>query len=477
MAYPPTLPNNTRLGFHYYPDTVHFRESDLKTWLPELHALGASWLTLVAPTDRAIPESFLGRLIAEGIEPVLHFHLSLKSPLPLYDLRLLFNAYARWGVRYVCLFDRPNMRSAWSATAWAQSNLVERFLDLYIPLAESAFQSGLTPVFPPLEPGGDYWDTAFLRAALQGMQRRGHLHRIRQIVVGAYGWADNQRLHWGAGGPENWPGSRPYYTPKDEEDQIGLHIFDWYLAISKAVLNEPFHILLLGAGSRLGMSSRPDLQPVDEVFHAQRNREIVQWVLDQENQKAIQGVDYDKEDNDIPVVPPEVLCLNFWILTATPDSPYSSQAWYQAGQDPLPVVDAIRELNIDFRPGPNAKAIPRMDLRGARGIETKNYQFSFQEDLHERKLPYHRISHYLLIPSYEWGIADWHLDVIRPFIKKYKPAVGFSISEASQADRVTVIGGPQLFTEESLEELRASGCLVERISGDGTSVASRLSVL
>ena len=84
------------------------------------------------------------------------------------------------------------------------------------------------------------------------------------------------------------------------------------------------------------------------------------------------------------------------------------------------------------------------------------------------------IQHYLLLPAYEWGVADWHLDVIRPFVKKYRPTVGFSIKEAALAKRVTVIGNTQTFPEASLDQLRQVGCLVERISGDGTSVATQL---
>ena len=31
------VPN--RIGFHYFPDTAHYRESDLRAWVPELQAL------------------------------------------------------------------------------------------------------------------------------------------------------------------------------------------------------------------------------------------------------------------------------------------------------------------------------------------------------------------------------------------------------------------------------------------------------
>jgi hypothetical protein len=86
----------------------------------------------------------------------------------------------------------------------------------------------------------------------------------------------------------------------------------------------------------------------------------------------------------------------------------------------------------------------------------------------------HPIDHYLLLPSYEWGVADWHLEVTRPFIIKHRPTVGYSITEAIYAKKVTVIGGDNDFTPEKISHLRNSGCEVEQISGDGTSIASIL---
>ena len=99
-APPPSL---TRLGFHYYPDTFHYREQDLQTWLPRLEKLGASWLTLLAPNERAIPEYFLNGLLAAGIQPVLHLPLQADFTHDREALQLLFSSYARWGVRYLVL--------------------------------------------------------------------------------------------------------------------------------------------------------------------------------------------------------------------------------------------------------------------------------------------------------------------------------------------------------------------------------------
>ncbi len=81
---------------------------------------------------------------------------------------------------------------------------------------------------------------------------------------------------------------------------------------------------------------------------------------------------------------------------------------------------------------------------------------------------------YLLLPSFDWGVSDWHLDVIKPFVKRHKPTIGFSLNEASSAKRVIVIGDEQDFPEDYLLQLRQAGCLVDRINENGTSIATIL---
>ena len=460
MEYYPLPTHNTRTGFHYFPDTTHYRESDLNAWLPELQALGASWLTLISPPDRAIPEFFLRGLLSAGIQPVLHFCLPADLPPPTNDLRLLFNLYARWGVHYVVIFDRPNTRLAWSAPAWSQSNLVERFLDSYLPLADAAFQAGLIPVFPPLEPGGDYWDTAFLRAALQGIQRRGFSHLLDRLVIGAYGWTHGRSLNWGAGGPERWPGSRPYHTPTGSEDQVGLRVFDWYLAVATAVTGKPSRILLVGGGARFGEKDQPKGSASLEAAHAQQNLAIAALMA------GDQEVSYDTEQ--LEPVPSEVLSCNFWLLAASKDSPHAPQAWFKSDGSSLPVVGALRQWRSNraeaWRDMPSPGPVTPCNTIGSANGSASTPSGRL-------------IEHYLLLPVYEWGVSDWHLDVIRPFIKKYRPTIGYSMEEARRAARVTVVGGVQSFPETSIQELRGAGCIVQQISGDGTTIATQLAAL
>jgi hypothetical protein len=461
---------NTRLGIHYFSDSRHYGESDLKTWLPHLKSLGISWLALVAPNDRAIPETFLTGLIEAGIEPVLHFELPLLFPALTDNLELLLHAYAKWGVHYVVFFDRPNTRLAWPANTWAQSDLVERFLDLYLPLADTALSAGLTPVFPPLEPGGDYWDTAFLRAALQGIQRRGHAPLLRSLVLSAYAGVDDRPLNWGAGGPERWPGARPYFTPPGQQDQRGFYIFDWYLALTKAILGDSRPLMLLGAGSRLAAGLNATEEQLE--IHARENFTLARLVSGEASSHGgpLSGKLVGTNETDpLDPVPSEVLSCCFWLLTAEQDDPQAGQAWFQPDGSPLPVVIALRE---------GAYHPPSNTLTTTAALEkwvfTKNLSMLVEEDSGSPAGQDHPIAHYLLLPIYEWGITDWHLEAIRPFIKRHRPTVGFSLEEASHAARVTVIGNQQIFTDEALETLARSGCQVDRIAGDGTSIATQL---
>ncbi len=435
----PTPITPTRYGFYYYPDTLHYQDNDIISWIPELQALNASWLTLLAPLDRMIPESFIRTIIDHGIQPVIHMPLPTQVERGI-EPGELFTAYASLGIRYLVPFDRPNLIRNWSPSNWARNNLVERFLDLYIPVAETARQAGLIPGFPPLEPGGDYWDTAFLYSALQGLQRRGLSALLDQLVLTAYAWPGNRSPNWGAGGPERWPQTRPYQTPQNSEDHLGFRIFDWYLAICNAALGVTRPILLLGAGSRIGDQPDPNSPAVDVHAHTWQNMTLVRLMSGPTQ-------DYDP-------IPPEVLACNFWLLSASAEHPEIENAWYRPDHSQLPIVQTIKDwvANRSIAPKTLSKMVPA----------------SSRDNAHARS-----IDHYLLLPTREWGEADWHLDAIRPFITKYQPTVGFSPHEASHAKKVTIFGGLSQVPDAVIDDLLAAGCIVEQISGDGMDIASQ----
>ena len=473
-------PPKDRFGLHYFPDTDHYRENDLRAWLPELRSLGVSWLILQASIERAIPESFLKGIISAGIEPILHINPSLEgvtkqnqfSDTP-EEFSPILDAYHQWGINYITYYDRPNRRSAWKASDWMQSNLVQQFLDRFVPLAELTIQHNMRPVLAPLEPGGDYWDTAFLRVVLQNLLKQEKTNLLDKLVLGAYANTGERALNWGIGGPERWAGARPYFTPEGEQDEMGFFIFDWYRTISQAVLGVSLPMLLFGAGSPgVASLSAPNTSgssnlSVDE--HVQRNISLL---------KVVQG---EAEPPFIEGLPAEVLACNFWILATTPQNPSDigkdeliqsdHQAWYRADGTTSPIVGFLRQWQVN-RKVPQ----PQVDEHAPQ-VETTTHQ--------EEKLPSpqtfprtvsqsHPIAHYLLIPPNEQGEVDFEIAQFYPFIKKHNLTVGFSMDEASLAIQVTVLDHHQVFPIESMEQLRAFGCKVVRITGLGTELAQFL---
>ena len=66
-------------------------------------------------------------------------------------------------------------------------------------------------------------------------------------------------------------------------------------------------------------------------------------------------------------------------------------------------------------------------------------------------------------------------DRLSQLIENHSPSfIGFSLNYAFMAERVTVVGNNDQFPEAALDQLRNAGCRVERINGDGTSIATQL---
>ena len=172
----------SRIGFYYFPDKDHFSLEDLEKWMPELDQLGASWLVVQASVSRMIPEIFLSSLIDLQISPILHFIFKPEQQIETRVLHALLAQYAEAGVRHAVFYDSPNSRTQWSNAGWSQSDLVERFVEVFIPAANLAVEVGIQPVFPPLEPGGHYWDTAFLSSSIQAIIQRNEVELLKKMA-------------------------------------------------------------------------------------------------------------------------------------------------------------------------------------------------------------------------------------------------------------------------------------------------------
>jgi hypothetical protein len=427
----------TTFGFHYYPDDSHYRLADWQAWQPELRALGARWLTLVGSPTRAIPEAFIKAVVDEGITPLIHLPATPIQPArdSAPTLEPLFKTYARWGVKYVVVFSEPNTRAAWPAAEWGKSGLVERFLDLALPVLQAEADAGLQPVFPALKAGGEYWDTSFLEASLAGLERRGQMALARQLTFAVNLWTFNRPATWGAGGLARWPEARPYLTPPGSQDQRGFHLFEWHAEIIRARLGESRPMICLAGGPRLGEQSDDSQSPTDEARHASCAQDIVRAAL--ENQ-----------------LPDYVLNVNFWLLCAAESSPFAKEAWYHPERGPLAAVDALKHWAARQPPEQSgAKYQP------PERSEAKSKEAGASPKNGNGKL----IAHYLLLPTFEWGVSEWHWQAALDYVKAHRPTCGFSIEEAKRAQMVTIMGNEQGINAEAEAALRQAGCTVERL--------------
>ncbi len=398
-----------RLGFHYYHDQQHYTQAELDRWLPVFQSINTSWLTLSGSCSQAIPEFFIRELIEANIEPIIHLEASIDE-LNVRSLRPHIASYADSGIKHIVLLDRPNMRAQWNPSSWARGDLVERFLDHLIPLLEFQIEYGLKPIFPPLEPGGDYWDTAFLRTALGSLQRRGKNELLKILTLGFYQWSYGKPLDWGAGGPEAWTCARPYNTPADSQDHRGFRINEWYSAICRDVVGTELPMLVLAGGispqtqaaGTTGIES--DLIAMTEILTHARCDELPSMVLN--------------------------LAL-----------------------DPHTVAEGLRDRwdVILEKPSPSTRIKDKVKKLFA--IEETNPAASCQKKI---------IAHYVLLPMTNLrNIAQDWVDV-GPFALAVKPVVGFSVREAQFAERVTIIGSETDIPAAIEDQLSNAGCDVNR---------------
>lgn len=448
----------TTIGFHYYPDDLHYRTHDLQSWLPELRAMGARWLTVVGSLTRAVPEPFLRGLRENQIEPIVLIPAGPVRALDAAALTPLFNSYARWGVKYVSVFAEPNARSSWSPSDWSKTGIVDRFIEIMAPIWRAQHTAGLSPVFPALKAGGEYWDTAFLEAALVGLQRRNQHELLNAMSFALNVWTFNRPVSYGDGGPARWPGARPYLTTPGVEDQRGFHIFDWYNAIFDEHLGERRPLISLAGGPRLGDQADASLPSVNEARHASCTKEIMELV----------------NANQLPA---NLINLNFWLLTADAASPFAREAWFKSDGGTLAATTVLRSeagaAQIQTAPTGDGALTPGsaahellMRLRQAPvGAKALNASGPGVDRVTTATTAEARpLRHYLLLPTFEWGVSEWHWTAALDVVRTYRPTVGFSVDEAGLAAKVTILGNEQGVSAEVEEQLRGRGCEVERVS-------------
>ncbi|TFH33648.1 MAG: hypothetical protein E4G99_11105 [Anaerolineales bacterium] len=386
-----------KLGFHYYPDTDHYSPSDLDAWLPVLKSAGASWLTVRAQATSNIPESFIRALIAADIQPIVHIPVAVGS-LRMAHVYTALKSYADWGVRYVIFYDRPNVRASWPTASWAHEALVDDFVDALVPVLEAQNELGITPVFPALEPGGDYWDTAFFERALTLTMQRASSEVMDKLTLAIYMWSFGRSLDWGQGGNTAWPEARPYATPTGSQDQCGFQVNDWYQEIAEKVTGRKLPVLVLAGGA--GPTNVYDTPEAIQLGNNEVARHLAQHGLDE-----------------------GILNFCFYPLATAEGHADFQAAWY-----------------VDSRP-----------VRPSKTAEVVSMSSTPKD-----------IEHYVLLglSNQTNGLRLWN--AIAPLALSARPTIGFSLEEAKRAARVSLVGDLKSLPVTIEAELSACGSEYER---------------
>lgn len=429
-------PIQNQFGLHYFQDTNHYRKQDLDNWLPVLKSLKVAWLVLKTERNRAIPEDFIRTLLENGITPIIEFNIPYRTTIGTRELKILLQAYAKWGIKYCVFFDKPNQKSSWSENNWAQNDLVERFLDQYSPLANYALAEGLLPVFPPLAPGGDYWDTSFLWSSIKSLIRREQKNLLDNLVLSAYSFTFNRSLNWGLGGQELWPDAKPYNTPQGTQDQLGFRIFDWYNSIARSLLQKEVPLILFKSGS--SNDSSLENKTDEEIKKTWFDQKLISMLIHTQKSIEING------QPSIEPLPENILASNFWYLAADKDQENFQFAWFL---NEKPQNQWIKEMISERQENPSQPTNSPEKNNKSRKSDKKQSL----------------IKHYLLLPDQEHGISDWDFEKLKPLINIQKLTVGFSIDEAILSRKVTLLSGKGQYSDETIRILKKFGCEIEQL--------------
>ena len=308
-------------------------------------------------------------------------------------------------------------------------------MDFMLPILERQLELGLTPVLPPLEPGGDYWDTVFLETALRILERRARPGVVDNLVLAVYAWTNGLPLDWGKGGPDSWPETHPYHTPPNGQDQRGINIFDWYEATCQANLGKALPMLALSGGAVTDQAS-------DISLMAEQNIAILRMLKAEK-------------------LSPHILGFAFYCLTAD-DNTEKSPAWFAPDGSHLPVVDMFQQLidqsentKNDFSTFTDPSDVSQDISRGTAHVEST----VDLPDLPNGKV----LRHYVLLPSSIEleKLRDW--ETFGEFVRTARPVIGFSADEAKIASRVTLIGNEAIFPTDLENSLIQTGCIVSRL--------------
>ena len=422
------LPN--RLGFHYLPDCLHYTEKDIQRWLPALKEINAQWLVIQSPSSRAIPEEFIRRLSSSGINLVVDFNFPLTDEINWHDLELIISFYGKWGVKYALLTQHPNQQRSWLNSQWGNPDLIGSVVSQFIRFGSICLENNIRPVFPLLTPGGDYWDLAFLKIALAKLKEDAPLAVQNNFVLSAAAWDWGKPLDWGAGGQERWPKVKPYKLPQESQNQLGFRTYEWYAPIAREIFGKTIPVLLLQAG----IANDPQ-NPEAKVLSTDLEKLLAIYRL----LKGENVYDALDESHLFHPITSDVIGCCFYLLSSESPNLNACQ-WYSADSQRLPPAQAV------FISEPS-----RQEKKAKEEPEEKQPEVNFR---HNR---------YILIAQELQTETPKLLELLHPYIEKFRPMIGFSVDEAIKSAVILAIAPATGAEPPEFELIKNDGSLVKII--------------
>jgi hypothetical protein len=151
-------------------------------------------------------------------------------------------------------------------------------------------------------------------------------------------------------------------------------------------------------------------------------------------------------------LPDYLINVNFWLLVATAGDHYDADAWYPHDGKPVPAAEELKRLATTTI---------------GSGSNTGNL---YLETLRPAKL----LKHYVLLPLFEWGTSEWHWRLAGPLVRQENASCGYSLENAAEAERVTLVGDENEISQEVADKLKRAGCVVSRMRSSDINNALRL---
>ena len=353
------------------------------------------------------------------------------------------------------------MKASWSVTDWQKPALVERFIEIFESYAMICVKDKVIPLFPLLQPGGDYWDLSFLKEALAILKNKTGL--LPNMLFTANAGFQTHPLDWGKGGPSGYPEVRAYGN--NQGDHRGFHIFEWYQSLIRQTLKQPYPIVLLQAASWSSQTGPFDTTPKESKQQFFKVMELLQKDASNKNSKD--------------ALPSYILACNLYKLPA--------DSLVMGKSERKPLFKSALKMPTFAKSAPKEKPVVSektvgMELSGVLvSFLLSVVKFIFNEaqphlpevfsrisgwirDISAQFLQTNQISEYFLIPDAAEILNEDQQRTIQKVLKNGRFKSGRNLNEALAAPRVILINDKTLYPQNIIRLLHNNHCQIQTVS-------------